>query len=338
MKYFRQTILLLGLLVLAGLSGVQFSQAQIVYSQSNGDLPIPWIIPSEGGLHAFSDPFPIIVDFRVLPSGGEVQGDVTLTLATLNGIDVLHYAATTDGKKWRISIPNTRPGRHTIIIDAQDDGGNTFASPVEITFRVLSPPAFRLELLPGWNLISFPSNPSNPAIDVVFRPDTPVSTIFRFDPTVPGGWLTAVRQSIGQGIFGPFQGDLRLVDFSHAYWVFAEEQSVIRVVLTTTDGGTPVTPRVITIHQGWNLVPVIDITGDLEQGDAIDADVYFASLDEEISRIMTFDARTGQMTLVIPDGIQEIGACATCPLSQEERVEVGKAYWVFSTEAGTLVP
>lgn len=350
MKYFGKIILLSGLLVVVILASVQFSQAQVVYSQSSGDLPVPWITPGEGGVHAFSDPFPIVVDFRVLPSGGEVQGDVVLTLATLDGVDVLDNAVTTDGRRWRISIPNIRPGQHTFVVDARDEGGSTFAAPVEITFRVLSPPAFRLELLPGWNLISFPANPNNPAIDAVFRPDTPVSTVHSFDPNAPGGWLTASRLRIGNRIFGPFLGDLRTIDSSHAYWVFSEGQDEIGVVLTENDSSSPVTPRAIRIHQGWNLVPVIDTSGSLDQGDVIDADVYFASLDEEISRITTFDAITGQTTLVILDGISEPGtqeeltrqgvpgACATCPLGQNERIEVGKGYWVFSTEAGTLVP
>jgi hypothetical protein len=333
--------------------------SEALFFEGDFSLPVPWVNPGNGGVYAFRIPFPIVVDFRAVPPGGEIhegreyRGDThngaTLTLATLDGVNVLHHASSTDGRKWTIRIPNITPGRHTLIINARDEAGNTLAQNVETSFQVMSPPVFALELLPGWNLISFPGGPLRPAIDAVFPPGVPVSTVLSFDPAVRGGWLAASRPAPNEA----FIGDLKIIDANRSYWVSADAQGELRVPLVTFHRGAiggPILPPSISLRQGWNLVPIMDTSGSLEDGDVVDSDIYFASIIDEAARIFTFDTLSDRMIQVTPDGIAEQGrqeqltipgtrgACPTCPLSQSERVEIGKAYWVFATEDVTLIP
>ena len=106
-------------------------------------------------------------------------------------------------------------------------------------------------------------------------------------------------------------------------------------------------------------MPIIDVSGNAEFGvlgttdvgtspEAIDADVYFACCDEEISRIQTFNTITNAWEQVPfsddpvntndddPDGTGPLLADAD-PLNDPDLV-FGHAYWVFATEAATLVP
>ena len=106
---------------------------------------------------------------------------------------------------------------------------------------------------------------------------------------------------------------------------------------------TPVSPPAISLVVGWNLVPILDITGGLGAGDVIDSDVYFEGLEDEISRIYAYNTLENAWNVIVRGGaddqtiVDDQGAIPAA-LPPEERVEVGKAYWVYLTEAGVLIP
>jgi hypothetical protein len=82
---------------------------------------------------------------------------------------------------------------------------------------------------------------------------------------------------------------------------------------------------------GWNLVSVVDVSGTRAAGAAINALTYFDSLGTDVTRVYTFDTATNSWTLVDHDG--EATTAAT-----DDDVLVGKAYWLYTTKAGNLVP
>ena len=47
-------------------------------------------------------------------------------------------------------------------------------------------------MVPGWNLVSLPGEPTDGAIDTVIT-NTQVETVLTYDPSIPCGWLIAVR-------------------------------------------------------------------------------------------------------------------------------------------------
>ena len=82
-------------------------------------------------------------------------------------------------------------------------------------------------------------------------------------------------------------------------------------------------PPVVNIVTGWNFVPVLDLTGDLEAGatsTATGAGSYTASL-EDVARIWTFNTISNRWVDVTTGDMA-----------------IGRGYWLYSRESGTLVP
>ena len=261
-------------------------------------------------------------------------------------MDLTDQVSTTDNLKFLVAIDNIAIGDHDIEFQAIDEAGNELDDTLEIDFEVEERDAFELEVSPGWNLVSIPNNPADTDINSVFGAGSSVTTVYTFDPTVPGGWLVAVRESDAD----TWVGDLTDITSDRGYWVLADE--IVQVDIDfprlsggAVGGGTPVQPPTIQLFPGWNLVPVIDVSGDKEFGtlgttdadQVIDADIYFACCDDEISRIQTFNTITNSWDQVTfsddPQDTDNDGDTLNDP-----DLVFGHAYWVFATAAATLVP
>ena len=264
--------------------------------------------------------------------------DLTITKFELDGEDLLDLISTTNQKVFLAAIGNISIGEHEIEIQATDDAGNELDDVLEVEFEIEERDDFELEVNPGWNLVSIPGEPADSDIETVFGPGAPVTTIYTFDPSVPGGWLVAVRESTGD----PWTGSLTSIEPVRGYWIFSDQIDEVdipipRIIGGAATGATPVQPPLIDLVPGWNLVPLIDVTGDAEFGDTIDADVYFAGANEEISRILSFDTITSSWD-VVPFTEDPINSDAAGTTLDDPDLEFGKAYWVFVTAAVTLVP
>lgn len=262
--------------------------------------------------------------------------DVEITLFELDGVDLTDQVSTTNSRRFLIAIENIALGDHNIAVQARDEAGNELDDELDIDFFVEERATFDLEVAPGWNLSSVPGRPDDPDINAVFGPGVPVTTVYTFDPSVPGGWLVAVRDNPEDA----WVGDLTQITEDRGYWVLANQIveiniDVPRIAGGSANGGTPIQPPVIDLFPGWNLIPVADVTGEAEFEDEIDADDYFASAVNtqggvSISRVLTFNTITNQW-----EAIQTgLGAGAPAP----GVLEFGHAYWVFSNEEFTLVP
>ncbi|MDA0769838.1 MAG: hypothetical protein O2821_06400 [Chloroflexi bacterium] len=271
--------------------------------------------------------------------------DVVITSFLLDGVDLTDLVSSTDDQRFLVAIENISIGDHTIKINAVDQAGNELDEILELDFEVEERDPFERTLNPGWNLISVPADPNDPSIDVVLGPDVPVTTVYTFDPTVPGGWLVAVRETSDDS----WVGDLREITSRRGYWIRADqiedwEVDIPRLPGGAVSGGTPIQPPLIDLFPGWNLVPIVDVTGEALDADSfVDADDYFESSRDEIARILAFDTIQNEWS-TIPFGDDAIDSDssdgdATIPDDLDDLdIPFGDAVWVFATEASTLVP
>lgn len=304
----------------------------------------------------FRNPFFIEINFERTADGEDVNEDeeyhedsfsnVVITMFELDGVDLTDLVSTTNNQRFLVAVENIAIGEHEIVIQAVDQAGNAIDDDVEVEFEVEERETFDLQVNPGWNLFSLAGDPADPSINTVFGPGSPVTTVYTFDPTVPGGWLVAVRQTPDD----PWVGDLMQITANRGYWALASAIDEVQVDIPrlgggAVGGGTPAQPPIIDLFPGWNLVPIVDVTGDAEAGDFIDADVYFASVNEEITRILTFNTLSNTW-VVVPffenptdsDSANTDGDVNTPATLDDEDLEYGKAYWVFGSEQSTLVP
>lgn len=247
------------------------------------------------------------------PTDHDAHDTVTITAITLDGIDILAELATTDNKTFLYKASGLSEGDHKVKITANDIAGNVLTDNTS-TVKVTPRKAFSLKLNPGWNMVSIPGEPAVTDINTVIPATHPASTVLTYDPSVPGGWLTAVR-----GGDGTFAGTLTTINANRAYWILTNSFESISVDIPRLASGTAVLPPTISIVTGWNFIPVLDVTGDKAAGATATTTVYTQGL--SVSRVWTFDTIDNKWVDV-----------------SDTTVAVGTGYWLYATKAGTLIP
>ena len=250
------------------------------------------------------------------------HGKVTVLSATFDGNDITDQLVTTDNVKFLYRATGLAAGKYDVTIEARDEVGNEkeFEDTVEITARK----PYDLALTPGWNLVSIPAEAADSDINAVIGADHPATEVRSYDPSVPGGWLFAVRSD------GVFAGTLMNITSGRAYWVLTDSFEAIEVDIPRLSAGSPVAPPTVKIVKGWNMVPVQDVT---ESREAISAETYFSGI--KVSRIYTFNTLTNSWDSVVVGATMLDDDANVVP---DDYLEVGKGYWVFATEEGTLAP
>ena len=260
-----------------------------------------------------------------LDSEGDVSEDldshskVTIMSATFDGDDITDALVTSDMVKYLYKASDLAPGEYDVEVTAKDEAGNELES--EGTVEIVERKAYSLALAPGWNLVSIPAEPADSDINSVIPADHPAMSVLSFDPSVPGAWLTATRSN-----GGAFEGTLMDITSGRAYWIHTTSFEAIKVDIPRLDAGSPVVPPTINIVKGWNMVPVQDV--DEDRAD-VSAKAYLAGVD--ISRVYWFDT-VANTWISIDVGSTDDDGNAT------DMLQVGKGYWVFATEEGTLAP
>ena len=278
----------------------------------------PTYSPADGATTEDSTP-----SFSVTYTDDEFPGDgnttVTLTKAELEDpdgtvIDVLSSMTTSDDKSFYYKPGSALAlGDWTLTTKAEDVNGNASAeTSAKLTIKELSDT--EITMVPGWNLISLPGEPTDNAINSVIT-NLQVLTVLTYDPNVPGGWLTAVRD--GDSLVGT----LTTIDSSHAYWVQQNNSDKIEVAIPGFSGGVAAAPPSISLVAGWNLVPAINNSSDT----AMDQDDYFTGLDW--ARAKGWNANTEAWIDILPD-----------TANTTQTIAKKSGYWVYLNKAGTLVP
>ena len=277
--------------------------------------------PQDGSSTENRTPF-ISVTWDEDEYAGDTNTTVTLTAATLEDpdgtvTDILADMSTTDNKDFFYRpAADLAFGDYTFKVSAEDAAGNE-KTDQSAKFTIKERSKTSISLLPGWNLISLPGTPSDTAINSVIT-NAQVDTVLTYDPTVPGGWLTAVRDSGGDLV-----GTLAAIDADRGYWVHTTNDDPIKVDIPGYAGGSQQLPPAIALVKGWNLVPAVSITGGAVAS-TLDSDTYFTGLDW--TRAYGFDTASDAFSSFIPT------------TAADTSIVIGRGYWVFLSKAGTLVP
>ena len=202
-------------------------------------------------------------------------------------------------------------GEYEMAFNGADELGSTLKDPVKIKIKVVEPDPFAISLTPGWNLVSLPAEPQMSAINDVMG-DHPASIVLTYDPTQTGAWLSASR-----GDDGMFAGSLENISARTAYWIFTDAFDALKVPVTrATGGGVSLLPTV-NLVAGWNLLPVLDVSG----GAAFDDPA--TSVGEYVDNVVrTYGYDASNDTFSQHSGM----------------LNIGRGYWAYLSSATVLVP
>lgn len=163
---------------------------------------------------------------------------------------------------------------------------------------------YAVNLYTGWNLISLPLIPTNPAITAVLTGVT-VNKVWSFNETSQG-WTSYIPN-------GP-PGLVEMVD-GKGYWVVMNANGML-VVSGVDVPLPPLLPHTYSVVKGWNLVGFKSTT-------AKKASDYLLAIDGKYTIIYGFDAEH-QYYVTVQSG---------------QDLEPGKGYWIAITAAeGTIYP
>ena len=224
---------------------------------------------------------------------------------------------TSDNKVYLRANSNLALGKYKATGTATDLAGNK-ATGLSATFTIIKRAEFKMTLLPGTTLVSFPLTPSDSSINAVFSPAGIVS-VSSYD-TATGTFTSSVRDAES----GDLAGNLASVNSGTGYIVVADAVSALVVPIPSL--GASSIPPSIPVASGWNLIGVTDVTGDntgkLRQPGADIAQTRGTYFPTKVTHVYDWDA-TGKVWNALATG---------------DNVLVGDAYWAFSSAAVTLVP
>ena len=243
---------------------------------------------------------------------------VTVTAATFDlksattPADILAAGSlATDGKKWIYKAAGLVVGsEYKVNITYADAAGNEDKN-IDALLTIKAITDTSIPLNPGSNLISMPVDPADTAINTVIT-SSAISAVSTYDN---GAWITATRSG------DTLAGALTTIESGRAYWVTTTDFTPIKTAVVTQDAGD--TPPTVAVEEGWNLLPVINITNtNASIGNSLTADTYFGSISWVTA--YSYSPVTDVWGKITPNTF------AT--------VSVGAGYWVYADAAGTLVP
>ncbi len=255
---------------------------------------------------------PMIVTVDYNNEAGEYPRDsykkVTLTSAVLKitfsdgasesrTFDLDTEVSSQDSIKYTIPMLNPKLGTYALTVKGEDSAGNTSPSAGHtITWEVIAASPRTIGLEPGWNLISLPFQPANPAINSVIPEDHPIGLVMTFDGT-QGVWLFSRRDAET----GKFTGDVSVITATSAYFVNTDSFEPLKLLRPplATAAAAPAQPPAITVSKGWNLVPVSTNDTKIE---GIDADTYFGTLGATWLQALAWDSLSRSWIVISPNG------------------------------------
>jgi hypothetical protein len=219
------------------------------------------LIP-ESGENVFEPrPF-VLLDF------GDEETKVDVTTFEIDAVDQVEDLQELDDNEFVWWPDPLDYGTYEVYVEANDGADNQGEHTYKFTVKERAP--FVLDLLAGWNSISFPANPIDRALHAVFTNDA-VDQVVGWNVTEPvSPWRMATRID-GVWTTSDEYGTLNDVEARYGYWVHSTGFITQAVRLAgkgdrSTDGQP--NPADIPTDEGWNFVGVVDVDGDQTQDDA----------------------------------------------------------------------
>ncbi len=223
---------------------------------------------------------------------------------------------------WPLS---TNRGIHEVEVVATDAAGNE----VEFDFKFESTERgdFVVDLISGWNAISFPAHPLDASVAGVFT-DPAVEAVIGWDTQ---GWRISVRRGDTWVAGGRF-GGLNEIRAGYAYWVKSSSITKQRVQLIPRHFRSDASvPRLsdIQVKAGWNFVGVVDVSGEQSEDHfgvtLVDSERNPVTAGEYLGRYVrayTWDPIYSRLTALRPD----------------QPMTVGDGVWVFYPRGEDIAP
>ena len=219
------------------------------------------LIPAEGDDVFESRPF-VLLDF------GDENTTVDVTTFQIDGVDYTADLQALEDQEFVWWPERLDYGTYEVYVEANDAADNQ--DNYTYSFTVKARAAFVLDLLAGWNSISFPANPIDRALHAVFT-NTAIDQVIGWNVTEPvSPWRMATRVD-GVWTTNEEFATLNDVEARYGYWVHSTGFITQAVDLAgkgdrATDGQP--NPSDIPTDEGWNFVGVVDVDGDQTQDDA----------------------------------------------------------------------
>jgi hypothetical protein len=301
--------------------------------KKDSSLAAPTVTPANGSTTSLRRPF-ITVDYGV---AGEASS-VTISEITLDGSNVVAQLVASSDKKKFFIVPTTdlTLAEHTVAIPvgkAKDAAGNENAAVTTFKFTVAARKPFNLGIFAGWQAVSVPSNPVDPAIAAVFT-NTGIDQVVAYNAANPANpWSIATRDATSGNWTSTTETPLTSIMSGRGYWVHAnnfETQSIPLVGPVEPGAGSPPPISTIPVAAGWNFIGVVDTSrqqtevhfgaGLLRGSTAVLRSDYFSGV--TASRVYRYNP-----TLL---RFEEVLAGA--------QVTVGDGLWVNIAAAGNVTP
>jgi hypothetical protein len=249
------------------------------------------------------------------------QALVNISAITLNGDDVASSLNREGDGKFVLALRDLALQDHELKLTATDAAGNELLDHA-VAFTVKERPDFAVPLIPGWNLVSFPGEPADAAINAIIPSvDPTVDQVLTYDPAEAGAWLVAVRGD--DGLMG---GTLTTMSANRAYWVHSSSFKALSIKIPLLQGGSAQLLPTVNLVKGWNLVGVIDVSGEKVAGDVVNTIGNYMKGVTPPSTVYRYLARE--------DRFEGLANAAAAPLG----AVVGQGFWMYMPSAGILVP
>ena len=219
------------------------------------------LIPANGEDVFESRPF-VLLDF------GDENTNVDVTLFEVDDVDHVADLQKLEDNEFVWWPDPLAFGTYKVKVEANDAANNTGEHTYNFSVKQRAP--FVLDLLAGWNSISFPANPTDRALHAVFT-NSAVDQVVGWNVTEPvSPWRIATRQD-GVWTTSDDYATLNDVEARYGYWVHSTGFVTQAVHLAgkgdrSTDGQP--NPANIPTDSGWNFVGVVDVDGDQTQDDS----------------------------------------------------------------------
>ena len=294
------------------------------------DLKAAWADDAEEGelVPAESEDVFEVRPFVLLDFGDEGT-TVDVTLFEVDGVDHTADLQAIEDNQFVWWPEPLAYGTYTVYVEANDAANNEGDHEYNFTVKERAP--FVLDLLAGWNSISFPANPVDRALHAVFT-EPEIDQVIGWDATEPvSPWRMATRVD-GVWTTNEDVATLNDVEARYGYWVHSSGFITQAVALAgkgdrSTDGQP--NPADIPTDEGWNFVGVVDVDGDQTQDDA--GETLRNSNNDPITAAEYLGNYTRAYTWDHINNTWDV-------LKNDEGISIGTGIWVYYTKGHNIAP